>query len=439
MILFPCEVFHREFDAKLLLASHLCSKQKNSVLIGYDKHFNNLLPHLADCVLLDKSCSSLMWNSRIKPCLSHDGRVVISDEEGFNNINKTNSAMWSTRLDFDAAKSIDLYACWGNIDYEYFSRFSELSSKLNILGNCRSDLLSSCGKDLYSELSSSFGRVFSKYVMCVDNFCVEHRLGSYKPPAFNKSIDENRRVEEEFNKRQEEQKIRRDFYASLLKKVAAKLPSLTFIVRPHPCADERWWCDQFWSYRNVHILYHHNIEPWLHSATAVISMGCTTSLQAIVASTPVIEVKNDMNLTTLDSANKGYAHNYTKLFCQNEVELLDCLSSAAQTPHNTFRSLDLLNQNWHNCFESNTSSVFSEYIYELSRQCNASSFSNNIKHLEGYRNFRQKSRLAVNSIKWISPSLPHIERLLSDISKAFSLDRPQLTKVCDDLYLLRPS
>ena len=50
-------------------------------------------------------------------------------------------------------------------------------------------------------------------------------------------------------------------------------------------------------------------------------MGCTTSLQAIVASIPVIEVVVDMNLATLDSANKGYAHNYTKLFCQNEVEL----------------------------------------------------------------------------------------------------------------------
>ena len=139
--------------------------------------------------------------------------------------------MWSTRLDFNAAKSIDLYACWGNIDYDFFSRFSELSSNLGIC-NCP-DLLSSCGRDLYSELSS-FGRVFSKYVMCVDNFCVKHRL-SYKPPAFNKSIDENRRVEEEFNKRQEEQKIRRDFYASLLKRVAQSSISNLYSQTPSLC------------------------------------------------------------------------------------------------------------------------------------------------------------------------------------------------------------
>ena len=69
LALFPCEIYHREFEAKLILSAHLVSTYGFACLIGYDKHFNYLTPHLQHCLLLDKSCSSIMWNSRIKKIL----------------------------------------------------------------------------------------------------------------------------------------------------------------------------------------------------------------------------------------------------------------------------------------------------------------------------------------------------------------------------------
>ena len=129
-------------------------------------------------------------------------------------------------------------------------------------------------------------------------------------------------------------------------------------------------------------------------------MGCTTSLQAIVASTPVIEVQHDMTSDTLDSANQGYAHNYTQLFCQNEVELSDCLVSAAKTPHNSFRNLDTLKLNWHNCFESNTSFLFPNIFMNLVVNVTRHHFQI-ILNILRLQEFRQKSRLAV--INWIVP------------------------------------
>ena len=67
LICIPCEVMHREFDAKLLLAVRLASKYNHSILIGYDKYFNHILPRLGPVVLLEKSMSSLMFKARIKP------------------------------------------------------------------------------------------------------------------------------------------------------------------------------------------------------------------------------------------------------------------------------------------------------------------------------------------------------------------------------------
>ena len=42
LILLPCEIYHREFDAKLILSARLAANHGHHVLIGYDKFFNLL-------------------------------------------------------------------------------------------------------------------------------------------------------------------------------------------------------------------------------------------------------------------------------------------------------------------------------------------------------------------------------------------------------------
>ena len=55
----PIESFDREFDAKLLLALHLLSKNKSltEVVVGFDKAITQILNSLkGPSILLDKSC-----------------------------------------------------------------------------------------------------------------------------------------------------------------------------------------------------------------------------------------------------------------------------------------------------------------------------------------------------------------------------------------------
>ena len=311
-VLLPCEIYHREFDAKLILASRLASKYRIPSLIGYDKHFSILSKSLLGCTLMDKSCSSIMWNARLKPVLENDGSVIVSDEEGFNNISDSNHLTWASRLDLTAANAINTYACWGQIDSEFFSKFSQLKPKIQILGNCRSDLVNELGRSLYKNLSDALVNSFGPYVLCSDNFCVEHREGDYLPPVFNKPTHENEKARSEFVARQKKQALRRDIFASYIEYAARNNPGINFVIRPHPCSDDRWWTNKFWNLRNVHILYLHSVDPWLHGAKALVSMGCTISLQSVIAKVPVIEIV-DSNENHSDNQNLGFGHLYTRL------------------------------------------------------------------------------------------------------------------------------
>ena len=65
LVCLPCEIQHREFDSKLILAARLVQQNKCAVLIGYDKYFSSILNHIPNCFLLDKSMSTIMLKSKL--------------------------------------------------------------------------------------------------------------------------------------------------------------------------------------------------------------------------------------------------------------------------------------------------------------------------------------------------------------------------------------
>ena len=437
-VLLPCEIYHREFDAKLILASHLASKYGISSIIGYDKHFPPLARSLKGCTLMDKSCSSIMWNTRLKPVLENSGSVIVSDEEGFNNITDSNYSTWASRLDLTAAQSINTYACWGKIDMDFFSKFSQLRSKINVLGNCRSDLVNKLGRSLYYDLSQSLVKTFGNYILCSDNFCVEHREGAYLPPVFDKPSIENDKARYEFVSRQKSQSSRRDIFASYLEHAARKNPSINFIIRPHPCSDHRWWSHKFWNLRNVHILYLHNVDPWLHGAKALISMGCTTSLQSIIASVPVIEIL-DHSTNDLESQNLGFGHLYTRLHASTLQDFMSCLKLAFNSPQESFTNITDFELNWHNSLYCSSSSVFAAHIQSLSPSVCSNYIADNLQILSQYSAHRSKNPLLTNSTKWFPTSLDLVNTLHHSICKSFNLRASKIGKVCRDLYFIQAS
>ena len=75
-----------------------------------------------------------MWNARLKPVLENDGSVIVSDEEGFNNISDSNHLTWASRLDLTAANAIILMHAGVKLILNFSQNFLNLSQKYRYLG-----------------------------------------------------------------------------------------------------------------------------------------------------------------------------------------------------------------------------------------------------------------------------------------------------------------
>jgi len=433
----PCEIFHREYDAKLLLAVRLAAEKNIHVLIGYDKYFNQLMPSLPAGVLLDKSCSSIMWHGRIQPAIRAGGKVIISDEEGFNNIGNGQEKSFLVRVDLEAVKNIHAYACWGSIDQQFFSQIPELKQKMLLIGNCRADLLGKLGKNFYSAKINALKELYGKFVLCSDNFCVERWNSDYQLPLFNASQHELDEASSEFNNVIAKSKSRRETFANMLECMLIRYPSTYFILRPHPVANPKWWSQRFWRYRNLHVLYHMNVEPWIHAAHCVISMGCTTGLQSLIASRRTIEIVS--NESVIESSIVGKAHKYGAI-CVSTIDQLEQALTLSLDDNDEYISGingELLTA-WIDCNKSVTTVKFASLIAQFSALIPASNMPPSSMLCPLIRKYLLRNKLLISSEKWSSCTHASTANKVTRWANCLNLSSPSITHLGECLTMLSP-
>ena len=286
----PVESYDREFDAKLLLSLFLLSNNnvKSEVVVGYDKAITQILSVLkGPSILLDKSCSDLMYQNRFKPVLRQGGAVTVCDEEGVNNITNNFDGL-ITRFDPNAVNDISHYYTWGNLDIQLAKSANIPSSKIKVTGNPRLDLLKSQGKSFYRPQSSALRSYFGEFYLFNENFCIETYIKSYKPPTRSYlSKSEMQKLNETRDKKRQAAAAERDSFFKTFKYIVDSNKDKYFIVRPHPMSDPTFWHLKLAKSRNVSIIYRDSAEPWLLACKALISCGCKTALQAALANVPV--------------------------------------------------------------------------------------------------------------------------------------------------------
>lgn len=347
LICLPCEIYQREFDAKLLLATRLASEYGHTVLIGYDKYFTQAIPQLGPSVLLEKSLSRIMLEGRIAPTKRLGGRVIVSDEEGINNVGIMGEESWLARIHPKAVRLVDLYACWGQRDASFFKAVEGLDVKMAIIGNCRSDLLNHIGRQFYEPLVRSLKQVFGNFILVSDNFALE-RLGYHGMARIAEDQATQSRLQAEYELWEQQARIRRKHFTALLRHAVKKLPDQQFIIRPHPRSHPRWWHEHFGTFRNVQVINRHAVEPWIHASRAVVSMGCTTGLQALVAGKPVLE------LATPSLPSHGLVSRLLQHHVQEPGELTAQLQRLQQSSHLTDFNHQELERSWVHLKRSST-------------------------------------------------------------------------------------
>lgn len=312
LICLPCEIQHREFDSKLILANRLAQRDDVIVLIGYDKYFAQILRSTSNCFLLDKSMSTLMLKNRIAPCKERAGVVFINDEEGVNDLDETPEAL-DIRADQNAIPYLDKYLAWGEDDAKFFSsRKPGLASKISIVGSHRYDLLNNIGTSFYAPDIFSIKQLFGDFVLFNDNLAVDHFDKSYIPPTklFNSDSTQQTRALAEWENIVVDHTSRRESVRDLLINLASS--GLNIVVRPHPVYDSIFWHDSFRLIPNIQTIYQGSVEPWIHASRAVVTTGCTTGLQALLACKPSFEL--DLG------KSKAYSSNILPI-CTSESDL----------------------------------------------------------------------------------------------------------------------
>ena len=377
-----------------------------------------------------------MWAARIEPTKSRGGSVVVCDEEGFNNLAFTSTSSAVNRVDPHASSVIDNYCCWGDIDFQFFRNLPHLSSKLHVVGNARSDLLSSTGHHFYSDRISGLKALFGDFILCTDNFCIENKAGPYTPPTFNVSQEEALKAQEEFRVRLQEQIQLRKFFAELIFESAVAYPTRQFVIRPHPCADPRWWTNYFWSLDNVHVMCLHSIDPWLHAASMMISIGCTSALQSVITKTPVIELTHPQ--IQVSEHNRGYAHHFTPYFATTGLELINRINEIPLNQNSDFINLPKLSKYWHNCFSTNVSLDYANILASYFNN-STNSFNKSMDIVSSYSKSYPQQPLTINMAKWTKPCFSSVRDRVYRYLQIHNL-QPNISvhKVADCLYAILP-
>ena len=441
MILLPVEVLAREFDSKLLLAVRLSAQHNIPVLFGYDKYFQFLVNQLNSCTLLEKSCSKIMLEGRILPVKNNGGVVCVNDEEGFVSLGKhSNNIKEFIRMDAQAADIIDSYVCWGKADNALFSQLDQLAGKISILGNSRSDLMGPIGNALYADKIKSIKELFGDFILYNDSFALERRPGRILTPYYeNATPEQNAQWVEKLEKTRQIRTIDRDIVCSHLEESIRSFPDIKFVIRPHPGADPRYYFEKFSLYKNVHIIGLENAEPWIHAARAIISMGCTTALQACIGRTPLIEVLRP-DLIPTPSDNSYYAYKFSRLHASCPEDLKRHISYLFSKKASLDDCFDLseFEDYGTNALTNSSSDVLASHLTTLGK-----GKGNNYHNFNLIASFSKKiksNQFEINTSKWPSlPSLRNLKVKITTLSTLLNLEEPLAFKVSRGLFLITPS
>lgn len=439
LVALPCEIEHRELHAKLLIALSLTSKYGIHSLIGYDKHFNSLAKHISISAVLDKSCSSILWNGRLRDFKSNGSKILVNDEEGFNGLSEELKQLIFRRVDNEAAQEIDSFGCWGEIDKRFYQSHKILKNKVETIGNARSDLLTTEGRLIYQKEINAITYLYKDYILCSENFALEHRTEGYMYPQFNITEEQKKETTSYQKNIKKIQLQKREIFAELLEKAIRDKPDRSFIIRPHPVSDPRWWQDRFWKYRNVQIIYHLNIEPWLHSASCLISMGCTTSIQAAIAKIPVIELafKDQVSHGTgMESHGRG--RDYTNLVISDKSEICGAINFATNSNQRCFKNLTRLETDWYNSKSYGSSDNIAEILNNISEELDSKSIERVEYVLNDYKKTQKKSRILINRDKWFGNNQSSVVDFINTSCKSLRIAKPRIIPIAEDLYLFSP-
>lgn len=344
-IFIPIEIKKRELDSKLLIGREM-SKKGLEVFIGRKEKINELALRNYNSIYFAKSAatSDLPLFIKLKQ-MNH--KIAVLDEEAIVHINPTTHL--KERFNKETLKLLDLYCAWGEYDSTLVKKyFPNQKNKIVITGNPRIDLLR---KDMRGFHQKRIGEIYKKYgdfILIPSNFAMCNHFEKGGLVKLLKDLEVIKNIKEinlYKNYSEHFQQIFNIFFSDIIK-LAEKLPTITFIVRPHPSENKTTFLEMFNQIPNIKVLSHGPITDWLGASKLIIHNGCTTAVEGtvmgkkVLSYRPIINQKYELNFpnqisdevfnyeTLLDKVKENInAVNEFKLETNNVLTLRKYLSS----------------------------------------------------------------------------------------------------------------
>ena len=329
-LLIPVESQVRELDGKLFLAC-IAAEQGFKVIIGSRAHIHFYASKVQNCIYIAKSMRR--FSHRMFTILNDLGhRIVAWDEESL--VRLPDEQYYLHRLCPKTFSHIDHLFAWGESDAQVFKHYSAYQEQpIHITGNPRVDIIRPELCDYFSPEKNKLLEKYGDYILINTNFGqVNHFIPDVGRNEANRDKNFSEQSRDSFiSNRYSHKKKLFAYFKNILPELAKTFPNINFILRPHPSENSQYWHEHLKNYNNVFVCNQGNVIPWIMSAKALISNGCTTSIEATILNKPTLGYYPITNLEIDDALPKALCSvsnddeqllsNIENIISENNIEL----------------------------------------------------------------------------------------------------------------------
>ena len=284
----------RELDSRLLLAC-CAAKAGRATYLGSTAAFNAGLWRLPRGIWFAKAMTKGSLRS-FRRARRLGNTIVAWDEEA--PVHYPADLYFPRRIDFRTLPYISRNFAWGQENLELWSGHPDFPmAAVTLSGNPRADLLKPEVRDVFEPAVRAIREQYGDFVLINTNFgsinCDLVTLNlKYPDPSrpghYLYGATANGLPRDEVDTLFEHRRKIFSSFQDLIPRMAAALPSVTFVVRPHFAESIGFWSDLLKDWPNVRVVREGNVVPWLYAAKALIHNGCTTAVEAYALGVPAI-------------------------------------------------------------------------------------------------------------------------------------------------------
>ena len=286
-LLIPVESQVRELDGKLLLAC-VAAEKGYKVIIGSRSHIHFHASRVKHAIYIAKSMRR--FSERMFSILHDLGHKIVAwDEEAL--VRLPDEEYYLHRLSPMTFGYIDQLFAWGESNAHIFKHYpGHKNQPIHVFGNPRIDILRPELRNYFLPEVEEIHQRYQNYILINTNFWqVNHFIPELGTQEAKRDKNFDMTLNDQFmSNRFKHKKKLFTYFKEVVPLLAKAFPDTNFILRPHPSENISHWHKCLDGINNVFVTNSGNVIPWILGAKALVSNGCTTSIEASILEKPTL-------------------------------------------------------------------------------------------------------------------------------------------------------